>query len=166
MTKPGRASKDRKLRNGVYCWPHLELNRGPAHLPASARRRRADRRRREESALEDRRPASSALVFKLCHLSAGPTGVLQGRESRSAVTTLEPFLGPSLTDPTTAKELKINSSGVLLFTVSQLVCPLHTSVHARALAHLKMPDGLRVGYTSDSSGPLHPFNSKDPVIVF
>ena len=154
MTKPGRASKDRKLRNGVYWWPHLELNRGPAHLPASARRRRADRRRREESAPEVCRPASSALVFKLCHLSAGPTAVLQGRESRSAVTTLEPFLGPSLTDPTTAKELKINSSGVLLlFTVSRLVCPLHTSKHLcpRSCAHpledaRRVPSGLHFGF--------------------
>ena len=84
MTKPGRASKDRKLRNGVSSTGRI-WNRGSAHLPASARRRRADRRRREESALEDRRPASSALVFKLCHLSAGPTAVPRGRESRRAV---------------------------------------------------------------------------------
>ena len=152
MTKPGRASKDRKLRNGVSSTGRI-WNRGSAHLPASARRRRADRRRREESALEDRRPASSALVFKLCHLSAGPTGVLQGRESRSAVTNLEPFLGTPLTNPTTAKELKINSSGVLLFTVSQLVCPLHTSKHLcpRSCASpledaRRAPSGLHFGF--------------------
>ena len=64
-------------------WSHLE-HRTSWHLPVDGERTPVCRR--EESAPEvPCRPASSALVQETCHLSAGPTAVLPGRESRTAV---------------------------------------------------------------------------------